>query len=92
MERSAWTDERLDDFAASVTGELRLLRTEMREEFRAMRTEMHEEFRAMRAEMHEEFRAMRAEMGSLQRQMTQIGWALVIALIGAVVTIVVALV
>ena len=39
MERSAWTDERLDDFAASVTGEIRLLRSEMREEFGALRAE-----------------------------------------------------
>ena len=54
MERSAWTDERLDDMVASyesrfdrVDAELRDVRVEMRE----MRTEMHAEFRALRRDM-----------------------------------------
>jgi hypothetical protein len=75
MERSAWTDERLDDFAASVRDELRLLRVEMH---------------ALRTEMHDEFRALRNDMLTLQRQIAQIGWTLAIAMIGAMVALVVA--
>jgi hypothetical protein len=88
MERSAWTGERLDDFAASVTQEVRLLRTEMRDEFRAVRQEMHEGLREVRAEILD----LRADFSAWQRQIAQIGWALVVALIGAVVAIVVAIV
>ena len=70
MERSAWSGKRLDDFAATATGEQRLVRSEM----------------------HEEFRALRADISAWQRQAAQIGWALVVALIGAVVAIVVSVV
>jgi hypothetical protein len=77
MERSAWTDERLDDLAASVNTELRLLRQEM-----------HEGFRDVRAEILD----LRADFSAWQRQIAQIGWALVVALIGAVAAIVVSVV
>jgi hypothetical protein len=75
MERSAWTDERLDDLAATTDQRFGLL---------------HEEIRALRTEMHDEFRALRADMSGLQRQLAQIGWGLTIAMIGAIVVLVVA--
>ena len=77
MERSAWTDERLDDFAATVTGELRLLRTEVRDEFRAVRGEIGE---------------LRADLSAWHGQIARIGWARVVALVGAIAAIVVAIV
>jgi hypothetical protein len=45
---SRWTDDRLDDLA----GEVRVLRTEMREEFHDVRAEI----RDLRREMHESHR------------------------------------
>jgi predicted phage gp36 major capsid-like protein len=75
MERSAWTDERLDDLAASIDQRFTLL---------------HEEVRALRTEMHDEFRELRGDLSAWQRQIAQIGWALVVALIGAIVALIVA--
>jgi hypothetical protein len=51
MERTAWTDERIDDAFAQVRDELRDLRSEMHAEFRASRAEMASEFRSVRGEM-----------------------------------------
>jgi hypothetical protein len=51
MERTVWSDERLDDSF-----------TQLRQEMRDLRAEMHAEFRAIRAEMHEESRAIRREL------------------------------
>jgi hypothetical protein len=69
VELMAWNDERLDDLTgrmddgfARIDGEIRNLRTEMREEFKDLRTEMREEFKDVRAEMREEFKDVRTEM------------------------------
>jgi hypothetical protein len=50
MERTAWTDERLDDAFAQLRDELREMRAEMREGFRDLRQEMHSEFRDVRGD------------------------------------------
>jgi hypothetical protein len=45
MERTAWTDERLDDLAESVRSGF----ARVDQDIRDLRTEMHEEFRAVNA-------------------------------------------
>ena len=54
MERSTWTDERLDDMAARNESQFELLRTEMS----AFRAEMQAEFRDVRGELRETRRDM----------------------------------
>jgi hypothetical protein len=72
----------MDDFAAHVDGNFGLLRGDIRD----VRQEIH----ALRTETRDEFRAMRADLSAWQRQITQIGWALVTALIGAIIALIVA--
>ena len=62
MERTVWSDERLDDSFAELRQDVRDLRAEMREELRAMRAES----RAMRAEMYGELRGLRRELFQLK--------------------------
>ena len=83
MERSAWTDERLDDLAATLDTSVKLLH----EEIHALREETRQDFRDLRQDV----RDLRADLSAWQRQIAQIGWALAAALIGAVVAIIVAL-
>ena len=71
--------------------EMAALRTEMREEMRALRTDMHEEMRALRGEMREDVVALRADLAASQRQITQIGWGLVAALIAALAALLIQL-
>jgi septal ring factor EnvC (AmiA/AmiB activator) len=71
MERSAWTDERLDDLAASLNRHVGLLHGEI-------------------ADVRTEIRELRADLSAWQRQIAQIGWALAVALIGAIVALIVA--
>ena len=84
----SWTDERLDDLAATLSPlPAQVARNteaidRMSIEMRAMRQEMRE----MRGEMREEMRAMRADLLATQRQMTQIGWGFAAALVIVVVT------
>ena len=40
MERTGWTDDRLDDLAARIDAEIRELRAEMRHGFGELRTEL----------------------------------------------------
>ena len=47
MERTAWTDERLDDAFAQLRDEMRDMRTECRE----LRAEMHAEFGDVRGDI-----------------------------------------
>jgi hypothetical protein len=82
MERSAWTDKRLDDFTATVDGNFGLLREDIRD--------VRQELQALRRETHEESRALRTDLSAWQRQIAQIGWALATALIGAIIALIVA--
>jgi hypothetical protein len=83
MERTTWTDERLEDLNARVDRNLDLVL----EEIRLMRAEMHAEFRAIRGDMA----AMRGDMAAMQRQVAQIGWALAGTLLAAMTALVVSL-
>jgi hypothetical protein len=89
---AAWTDERLDDLAAS----LRPLPAQMArnteaidrltEETRSIRADML----AMRGEFRSEFSALRGNLSASQRQIAQIGWALSAALVGVLIALIVA--
>ena len=76
MERSAWTDERLNNLAATLDMSIKLLR---------------EEVHTLREETRQDFRDLRADLSAWQRQIAQIGWALAAALIGAIIALIVAL-
>jgi Holliday junction resolvasome RuvABC endonuclease subunit len=80
----AWTDERLDDLAASLRPlPAQMARVEERLESMDHRLEhLTEEMRLMRSEM-------RQDMSALQRQFAQQGWAMAIALIGALVAVII---
>ena len=75
------------DVAATLTADI----ADLREEIRALRTEMHAELRELRTEMHQEFSLMRQDLSAMQRQIAQIGWALVGTLIAALTALVIAL-
>jgi hypothetical protein len=77
----AWTDERLDDLAAT----LRPLPAEMAQ----LRAEL---VRVTSAVEHlvEQNRAIRADLSAVHRLIAQIGWGLFAALAGVLVTLVVA--
>jgi len=75
MERTAWTDERIDDLAASLERNINLLR---------------EEIHGLREDSRQDFRELRSELSAGQRQIAQIGWGLVAALIAAIVAVIIA--
>jgi chromosome segregation ATPase len=76
----AWTDERLDDPAAS----LRPLPAQM-----ARVEERLESVERRLDDLIEEMRLMRQDMSAMQRQFAQQGWAMAIALIGALIAVIV---
>ena len=61
MDRSVWTDERLDDLAGRGESQFELLRSETRE-LRAEMREFRGEMRDMRAEMHADSTRIRRDM------------------------------
>ena len=74
MAREAWTDERLDDLNKRVDAGF---------------GEMREEFRAFRVELKTEFQAVRTEIGAVNRNLMQLTWGLIGAmLVGFLGTIV----
>ena len=84
MERTAWTDERLDDLSKTmnsrfdrVDGDIRELRTEVR----TLRTELRDEF-------HNEIGGLRVELGGridrLEARMVQFTGGLTIAVIASI--------
>jgi hypothetical protein len=75
----------------NIREEIRGLRHDFREEMRAFRGELGEEMRAFREEVREDIQAVRADVAASQRQMAQIGWAMVGTLTVAMVAVVVAL-
>jgi hypothetical protein len=87
MERARWSDERLDEKMAAVDTTLERIDANLV----ALRTELHEEMRATRAEFQEDMRLMRADFSRMQDRLVQIGFGLVIALIGALAALIVAL-
>jgi hypothetical protein len=61
VERSAWTDERLDDMAERTQDQFGLLRGDLKD-VRAELKDTHAEFRAEMREFRAEMQTMRAEM------------------------------
>jgi type VI protein secretion system component VasF len=51
MERTTWTDERIDDAFAQLRDEMRATRAETRDGFRDARQEMHAELRDIRGDL-----------------------------------------
>jgi hypothetical protein len=73
MARRAWTDERLDDLAATLDTNVNLSR---------------EEIHGFREDTRQDFGELRDGLSAWQRQIAQIGWALAGALIAAIVALV----
>ena len=82
-----WTDERLDDLAATLRP-LPAELGEVRAELGAVRAEMAKLTHAVN-HLVEDNRAIRAELSALHRQIAQIGWGLSAALVGVLVALVV---
>ncbi len=74
MPTEAWTDERLDDLAASLRP--------LPEQVAKVATAVEH--------LADETRSLREDLSASQRQITQIGFMLATALIGAVVALVIA--
>jgi uncharacterized protein YhaN len=72
----AWTDERLDDLAATL---------------RPVPAELARNTEALHR-LTEDTHAIRADLSALQRQIAQIGWGLSAALVGVLVALMVAVV
>jgi chromosome segregation ATPase len=77
----AWTDERLDDLAAT----LRPLPAQM-----ARNTEALERITDEMRSMREEMAAVRADLSASQRQIAQIGWAMASAVVGLLIALMIA--
>ena len=87
VERTKWTDERIDDAFARMDRQIDLLREEMREEFRDVREEMRAGFEEMRSGFGE----TRGNILSLQRQIAKIGWAVAGTMAASMTALLVAL-
>ena len=80
-----WTDERLDDLATAVL--------DLPSKVAALREaveHLNEETRALRDGLAGETRALREELSAAQRQLVQLAWGLVVALISAVIAVIAA--
>jgi hypothetical protein len=82
----AWTDERLDDLAAT----LRPLPVEVAKIAEAV-DRLTAEVKTMREESGNDSRDLRGDLAQSQRQITQIGWGLVVAFVGMVGALIIAL-
>jgi hypothetical protein len=80
--RTAWTDERLDERMTSIDRTFELIQ----QDTRAIREEMH----ALRSELTSEMRLLRAEFTSLQGRLIQIGFAMVGVLLATLCSLVIA--
>ena len=101
MERTAWTDERIDDAFTQLREELRDMRAEMREGFRDLREEIRgtrselrgeiggvrEEIRGTRSELRGEIGDVRADNRSIRGEIAQ----LKLFMLGSYVTILAAI-
>ena len=79
MERSAWTDERLDERMTAIDQ-----RFDRGDEALG---EIREELRGLRGDFGEEMRAMRSDLSRFEGRMTLVGFMLVGVLIAAVVAL-----
>ena len=72
MERTAWTDERLDDLAAG-----------MRDGF----GRVDQDLRDLRVEMRDGFADLRSEINDLRLVMLRVGGAMIVGLIGVIAAV-----
>jgi hypothetical protein len=82
-ERTSWTDERLDEKMTAVDTSF--------DRIDGALTDLREEVRALRTDLHEDMRLLRADFARMQDRLVQIGFGLVVALIGAIAALIVAL-
>jgi len=82
VERSTWTDERLDDKMQGIDHTFEL----MRDELSGMRTEMRE----LRQDLTSEMTGLRSDFNALQRQLIQVGFTLVGVLVAAMTALIIA--
>jgi hypothetical protein len=78
----AWTDDRLDDLAAS----LEPLVTQVAV-LAELVQDLREDTRLLRQDLTTETLALRQELAAAQRQLVQLAWGLVATLMGAVVAV-----
>jgi hypothetical protein len=72
MERTAWTDERIEDAFMQLREEIRDMREEMRSGFGDVRAEMRSGFGDVRAEMRGGFAQHGAETRSIRSELFQL--------------------
>lgn len=76
MDRTTWTDERLDDLASRMDAGF----DRVDRDIRGLRTEMRQGFALVDAR----FDAMHATLVQTQTTMLRLSWAMVICLLGAI--------
>ncbi len=89
MERSTWTDERLDEKMTSIDDNFALLRAELRE----FRSEMRSDINHLRSDVDHlrgDVGGLRSEFTTMQGRLIQIGFSLVGVLIASMVALIVA--
>jgi hypothetical protein len=83
MERTTWTDERLDD----MVGEVRELRREMRDGFESTNRRID----ALASELRGEFRGdvvdLRSDFRSLRLTLLRLGGGIIVGLVGVIAAI-----
>ncbi len=83
MERTTWTDERLDDMSAEV----RELRREMRSGFETTNRRIDGLGSDLRSEMNNGFSELRGELAAFRLTMLRLGGGMVVAFVGAIAAI-----
>jgi hypothetical protein len=102
MDRTTWTDERLDERMAAIDDTSERIFTELagiREDMRSFRIEFKSEIGELRAEVRSEIRDLRADVNHLggrqdrfQDRMVQVGFALLGVTIASIAAIFIALI
>lgn len=83
--RQSWTDDRLDDFRGETArrfGEVDKRFDKVEADIKDLRTEMNARFDSM----NERFDSITARLESMQRTMLQFSGALIVALVGFMIT------
>jgi hypothetical protein len=78
MERTAWTDERLDDLASRMDAGFERVGADMRD----LRTDIRAEMRDMRGEL-------RGEIDSLRVTILRVGGGMMVGLVGVIAAVLV---
>jgi hypothetical protein len=83
MERTAWTDERLDDLSRRMDAGFERVDRDVRD----LRAEMRAEFADVRMEMRNGFGEVRAEFASMRTLIYRFGGAMLVTFGGAIVSL-----